>query len=629
MQIFNTMTRQKEEFVPLTPGEVKMYCCGPTVYNYIHVGNARPMILFDVLRRYLEYRGNKVTFVQNFTDVDDKIIKRANEEGTTSQAISEKYIDEYFKDAHGLGVRDATIHPKATENIQQIIDLVQTLIDKGYAYAVNGDVYYRTKKFADYGKLSHQPIEELQAGARIDVNDVKEDPLDFALWKAAKPGEPYWDSPWGQGRPGWHIECSAMSNRYLGKTIDIHCGGEDLQFPHHENEIAQSEAANGCKFVNYWLHNGFLNIDNQKMSKSLHNFFTVRDVANLYGYEPIRYFMLTAGYRMPLNYTVDLIESCKNSLERLYTCRENLDFALSKAEFGTDESLKEKAEEAKRKFCTAMDDDLNTPDALAAVFDLVKDINTLSASSSKEALETAAAAFDEITGVLGLMYNRKKDEVPAEVTELVEKRAAAKKAKDWASADAIRAQLGAGDRTVILSFGGSLGARRVNEVVADLCAWEQKEHKPVLHIHATGQYGVELFQNLEKEKGFAPGESLVVKEYINNMPELLAAADLVISRAGALTLAELEAVGRAAVLIPSPNVAENHQYYNAMELQKAGAAVVIEEKDLTGEKLVQTVSEMLTQPGKLAEMGRNARSLSVDDSLDRITAALLKLVKTP
>ena len=249
MKLFNTMTRQKEEFVPLTPGEVKMYCCGPTVYNYIHVGNARPMILFDVLRRYLEYRGNKVTFVQNFTDVDDKIIKRANEEGTTSQAISDKYIDEYFKDAHGLGVRDATIHPKATENIQQIIDLVQTLIDKGYAYAVNGDVYYRTKKFADYGKLSHQPIEELQAGARIDVNDVKEDPLDFALWKAAKPGEPYWDSPWGQGRPGWHIECSAMSNRYLGKTIDIHCGGEDLQFPHHENEIAQSEAANGCQFL--------------------------------------------------------------------------------------------------------------------------------------------------------------------------------------------------------------------------------------------------------------------------------------------------------------------------------------------------------------------------------------------
>ena len=272
-------------------------------------------------------------------------------------------------------------------------------------------------------------------------DDLKEDPADFAVWKAAKPGEPAWESPYGMGRPGWHIECSAMSRTHLGKTIDLHCGGQDLIFPHHENEIAQSECANGCEFARYWMHNGFINVDNQKMSKSLHNFFTVRDVANLYGYEPIRYFMLTAGYRMPLNYTVDLIESCKNSLERLYTCRENLDFALSKAEFGTDESLKEKAEEAKRKFCTAMDDDLNTPDALAAVFDLVKDINTLSAASSKAALEAGAAAFDEITGVLGLMYNRKKDEVPAEVTELVEKRAAAKKAKDWASADAIRAQL--------------------------------------------------------------------------------------------------------------------------------------------------------------------------------------------
>lgn len=440
MKLFNTMTRQKEEFVPITPGEVKMYCCGPTVYNYIHVGNARPMILFDVLRRYLEYRGYQVTFVQNFTDVDDKIINRANEEGTTSQAISEKYIEEYFKDAHGLGVRDATIHPKATENIAQIIDLVQTLIDKGYAYAVNGDVYYRTKKFADYGKLSHQPIEDLQAGARIDVNDVKEDPLDFALWKAAKPGEPYWDSPWGQGRPGWHIECSAMSNRYLGKTIDIHCGGEDLQFPHHENEIAQSEAANGCKFVNYWLHNGFLNINNQKMSKSANNFFTVREIADKYGYEPIRYFMLTAGYRMPLNYTVDLIESCKNSLERLYTCRDNLDFAIRNAH-GTDTALTEKCEEARKKFKTAMDDDLNTPDALAAIFEFVKDINTMSDAADKATLEKAAATFDELTGVLGLMYNRKAEEAPDEVKQLVEERAAAKKAKDFARADALRAKI--------------------------------------------------------------------------------------------------------------------------------------------------------------------------------------------
>ena len=280
MKIFNSMSRQKEDFVPIEPGKVRMYACGPTVYNLIHVGNARPIILFDVLRRYLEYRGYDVTFVQNFTDVDDKIINRANEEGITSQAVAEKYIQEYFTDAQGLGVRPATIHPKATENIPQIIDMVQTLIDKGYAYPVdNGDVYYRTLKFQGYGKLSHQPIEDLQSGARIAVGDVKENPLDFALWKAAKPGEPAWDSPWGPGRPGWHIECSAMSNRYLGKTIDIHCGGEDLQFPHHENEIAQSEAANGCEFVHYWMHNGFLNNDNRTMSKARGNIFTVREAA--------------------------------------------------------------------------------------------------------------------------------------------------------------------------------------------------------------------------------------------------------------------------------------------------------------------------------------------------------------
>ena len=443
MQIFNTLTRQKEEFVPITPGEVKMYSCGPTVYNYFHVGNARPFIIFDLLRCYLEYRGYKVKFVQNFTDIDDKVINKANEEGVDFNTIAERYIKEYYVDAQGLGVKKASVHPRATETMDAIIDIVERLIENGHAYvAENGDVYFRTKSFPEYGKLCHQPMEELQAGARISVGEVKEDPMDFAVWKAAKPGEPAWDTPWGsKGRPGWHIECSAMSRTHLGKTIDLHCGGQDLIFPHHENEIAQSECANGCTFARYWMHNGFINVDNQKMSKSLHNFFTVRDVANLYGYEPIRYFMLTAGYRMPLNYTVDLIESCKNSLERLYTCRENLDFALSKSEFGTDETLTVKAEEARKKFCTAMDDDLNTPDALAAVFDLVKEINTLSAASSKKALEAAAAAFDEITGVLGLMYNRKKDEVPAEVTELVEQRAAAKKAKDWATADAIRARL--------------------------------------------------------------------------------------------------------------------------------------------------------------------------------------------
>ena len=446
MKIFNTMTRKKEELTPLVPGEYRIYVCGPTVYNYVHIGNARPVVVFDTLRRYLEYQGNRVLFVSNITDIDDKIIAKANEAGVSMQEYAGRYEAEFLKDCDGLNALPPTVRPRATEHIDEILSIVADIIEKGYGYvAKNGDVYFRAKKFKEYGKLSHLVLEDLESGNRALRSqmdgDLKEDPADFAVWKAAKPGEPYWDSPYGKGRPGWHIECSAMSRTHLGKTIDLHCGGQDLIFPHHENEIAQSECANGCTFARYWMHNGFINVDNQKMSKSLHNFFTVRDVANLYGYEPIRYFMLTAGYRMPLNYTVDLIESCKNSLERLYTCRENLDFALSKSEFGTDETLTVKAEEARKKFCTAMDDDLNTPDALAAVFDLVKEINTLSAASSKKALEAAAAAFDEITGVLGLMYNRKKDEVPAEVTELVEQRAAAKKAKDWATADAIRARL--------------------------------------------------------------------------------------------------------------------------------------------------------------------------------------------
>ena len=325
MKLYNTLSRQYEDFQPLEPGKVRMYACGPTVYNYIHVGNARPIILFDVLRRYLEYRGYDVTFVQNFTDVDDKIIRRAAEEGISSAEVAEKYIAEYKKDAAGLGVREATVHPKATENIPQIIALVETLIDKGYAYPSNGDVYYRTTKFKEYGKLSHQPLEDLQAGARIDVSEQKENPMDFALWKAAKPGEPAWDSPWGPGRPGWHIECSAMSNRYLGKTIDIHCGGQDLIFPHHENEIAQSEAANGCQFVRYWLHNGFISIDNQKMSKSLNNFFTVREAAEAYGYGALRMFMLSAHYRSPLNYSAEAMNQAKASLQRLANARENLE----------------------------------------------------------------------------------------------------------------------------------------------------------------------------------------------------------------------------------------------------------------------------------------------------------------
>ena len=446
MQIFNTLTRKKEEFIPQKPGEYRIYVCGPTVYNYIHIGNARPLIVFDTLRRYLEYKGNKVIYVSNITDIDDKLIKKGQEEGTTMQAVAQRFEAEYLKDAAGLNCKKPTVQPRATEHIDEILSIVADIIEKGYGYvAKNGDVYFRARKFKEYGKLSHLNLEDLESGNRelrsqMD-DDLKEDPADFAVWKAAKPGEPAWESPYGPGRPGWHIESSAMARKHLGKTIDLHCGGQDLIFPHHENEIAQSECANGCEFSHYWMHNGFLNIDNRKMSKSLNNFFTVREIADKYGYEPIRYFMLTAGYRMPLNYTIDLIEACKNSLERLYTCRDNLDFAISKAPAEGDDVLLAKAAEAKAKFDKAMDDDLNTPDALAALFDLVKEINTLSGAAGKSVLEQVAATFDELTGVLGILYNRKKDEVPAEVTELVAQRAAAKKAKDFATADAIRAKL--------------------------------------------------------------------------------------------------------------------------------------------------------------------------------------------
>lgn len=445
MQIFNTMTRQKEEFTPATPGEYRIYVCGPTVYNYIHIGNARPMIVFDTLRRYLEYCGNKVYYVSNITDIDDKLIKKGQEEGTDMQTVARKFEAEYIHDSEGLNVLEPTVRPRATEHIGEIIGIVKDLVDSGHAYlATNGDVYFRVKSDADYGKLSHLKLDDLESGNRAlrsqMADDLKEDPADFAVWKAAKPGEPYWDSPWGHGRPGWHIECSAMARKHLGKTIDLHAGGQDLVFPHHENEIAQSECANGCTFSRYWMHNGFLNIDNQKMSKSAGNFFTVREIADKFGYEPIRYFMLTAGYRMPLNYTVDLIESCKNSLERLYTCRENLDFAIEHAH-GSETVLVEKAAQARAKFKAAMEDDLNTPDALAAIFEFVKDINTGADAADQASLQTAADTFDELTGVLGLLYNRKKDEVPAEVTALVAERAAAKKAKDWGRADAIRAEL--------------------------------------------------------------------------------------------------------------------------------------------------------------------------------------------
>ncbi len=440
MRIFNTLTREKDEFKPITEGEVKIYACGPTVYNYIHIGNARPLCVFDVLRRYFEWRGYKVSFVQNFTDIDDKLIKRANEESSTVPEIAERYIKEFWTDADGLNVKHATVNPRATENIEQIQSIISALVEKGYAYQSGGDVYYRAKKFSGYGKLSHQPLEDLEAGARIDVTEVKEDPMDFCLWKGAKPGEPYWDSPWGKGRPGWHIECSAMACRYLGKTIDIHCGGLDLIFPHHENEIAQSEAANGCEFAHYWMHNGFINVDNHKMSKSLGNFFTVRDVAEKYGYEPIRYMMVSCQYRSPINYSYEVIEQAKNSLERLYTCRDNIDFALKNAADGGE--VPEFIEKRKQEFIAAMDDDLNTADALAAIFMLVRDINTLIAEGAgKASLEACADMFDQLTGVLGLVYNRKTEALDSDIEALIEQRTAARKAKDFKTADEIRDKL--------------------------------------------------------------------------------------------------------------------------------------------------------------------------------------------
>ena len=447
MKIFNTLTRRKEELKTIVPNELKVYACGPTVYNFIHIGNARPLCVFDTFRRYMEYRGYKVNFVQNFTDIDDKIIRRANEEGTDYKTVSEKYIEEFWTDAKGMNVREATVHPKATENIDEIINIVSTLIEKGYAYAVdNGDVYFSPKQFKEYGKLSHQPLEDLEAGARINVEEVKREPMDFALWKSAKPGEPYWESPWGHGRPGWHIECSAMVRRYLGETIDIHCGGQDLIFPHHENEIAQSECCNGVPFANYWMHNGFISVDNVKMSKSLNNFFTVRDVANEYGYEPIRYFLISSHYRSPINYSVDIIEQCKASLVRLYNCRESLDFAMKNA---TDvvvenaDEIKAKLNSRKDQFIAAMDDDLNTADAITAIFELVKDINTtvITDAPSKELVEIATTLFDELTGVLGLVYNRKTESLDDEIEKMIEARTQARKDRNWAEADRIRDEL--------------------------------------------------------------------------------------------------------------------------------------------------------------------------------------------
>ncbi|WP_418520413.1 cysteine--tRNA ligase [Ruminococcus champanellensis] len=447
MYLYNTMSRKKEELLPQQGKQVNIYACGPTVYNFIHIGNARPICAFDVLRRYLTWRGYTVKYVQNFTDVDDKIIKRANEEGSSAAQVAEKYIAEYKTDAHGLNVMDADVHPQVTTCMQDIIDFVKALVDSGHAYEADGDVYFRTASFPEYGKLSKNSMEDLQAGARIGVDERKESALDFAVWKAAKPGEPYWDSPWGKGRPGWHIECSAMSRKYLGDTLDIHCGGQDLIFPHHENEIAQSESVTGKPLANLWMHNGYINVDNKKMSKSLGNFFTAREVAEKYGYEVVRYMMVQAHYRSPINYCVELLDACKASLERLYTCRDTLDRAIANAPAGAaDPDSLALFDQRKQAFITAMDDDLNTADGVSVLFDLVRDLNTRSndPATTKDTLTAGAKLFDELTGVLGLLYNRKQgNEIPAQVQELVDARTVARKAKDFAEADRLRDEIAA------------------------------------------------------------------------------------------------------------------------------------------------------------------------------------------
>ncbi|MBO5505167.1 MAG: cysteine--tRNA ligase [Clostridia bacterium] len=443
MKLYNSLTRKKEEFVPVVPGKVMMYSCGPTVYNYFHVGNARPFIIFDALRRYFEYRGYKVDFVQNFTDIDDKMINKANELGITVKELADQYIAEYFIDAKGLGIKEATVHPRATENIDAIIDIVKDLEEKGYAYNVDGDVYFSPKKFKEYGKLSHQPLEDLEAGARINVNEDKKDPMDFALWKKQKPGEPAWESPWGMGRPGWHIECSAMANKFLAHTIDIHSGGQDLIFPHHENEVAQSECANGCTFANYWLHNGYINIDNKKMSKSLGNFFTVREIAEEFDYEVIRIFMLSSHYRSPINFSKTIMESAKSALDRLYNCVSDLEFKLSNAGFDAmtedEKKFKEVLEGYKTKYIDALDDDFNTADGISVIFEIVADVNkNISAESSKEMISFALDLIRELTGVLGLLSKDKKDEISPEIQSLLDARAEARANKDWAKSDEIR-----------------------------------------------------------------------------------------------------------------------------------------------------------------------------------------------
>jgi len=449
MQVYNTLSKRKEKFVPLEEGKVKMYVCGPTVYNYIHIGNARPMIVFDTVRRYFEYKGYDVNFVSNFTDVDDKIIKKAIEEGTTSDVISKRFIEECKKDMAGMNVKPATKHPLATEEIDGMIEMIQKLIDDGYAYVKNGTVYFRARRFEEYGKLSHKNLDDLQSGGRsllVTGEDEKEDSLDFVLWKPKKEGEPAWESPWCDGRPGWHIECSVMSKKYLGDQIDIHAGGEDLVFPHHENEIAQSEAANGKEFSKYWMHNAFLNIDNRKMSKSLGNFFTVREISEQYDLQVLRFFMLSAHYRSPLNFSAELMESSKNALERIVTAVSNLKHILGAAtvEALTEEetALNEKIQEFVSGFEAAMEDDFNTADAIASVFELVKFANTTATSAnSKEFLQGLYDKIVTLTDILGLIVEKEEELLAEDIEALIEERQAARKAKNFQRADEIRNEL--------------------------------------------------------------------------------------------------------------------------------------------------------------------------------------------
>ena len=446
MKLYNTLTRTKEEFVPIEEGKVKMYVCGPTVYNFFHIGNARPFIIFDTFRRYLEYRGYDVKYIQNFTDVDDKIIKRSNEEGITPEQVANKYIDEYFKDADGLGIKRATVHPRVTDNINEIIEFIKELEEKGYAYEVNGEVYFDTQKFKGYGKLSKQNQEDLEAGARIEVNSQKKHPMDFVLWKPRKEGEPGWESPWSIGRPGWHIECSVMSKRYLGDTIDIHAGGQDLAFPHHENEIAQSESRSGKTFSNYWIHNGYININNEKMSKSKGNFFTVRDIADKYDLEVVRFFMLSAHYRNPVNFSDEMLAQSKAGLERLYNTKEKLEFILSNL---TLKDIKENEKELikdlnsfRDKFINAMDDDINTADAISSIFELARFINTnINEESSIEFAKMCLNEFEELTNVLNIVNKKQEEILDEDIEKLIQDRTNAKKNKDFALADEIRNKL--------------------------------------------------------------------------------------------------------------------------------------------------------------------------------------------